>query len=802
VEVLDLDKFAGGITPVRRGGGEQTKTLRFRNKKGVEYKFRSINKDPSKTLPEELRETLASDLIQDQTSSANPMAPLVVPPILNALDILQAEPILCVLPDSKKLGEYREEFGGLLGMIEIHPDEFEDEDENFMGADKISGTDKLIERLKEDNDEIVDAAGYLKARLADFILGDWDRHIDQWRWARYEINNKKFWYPVPRDRDQAFAKFDGIFPAITAMAVTQLEHFSEDYPDVEGISWSGRFTDRRFLNRLTKSEWDSVTAYVQAALTDSVFDNAVKKLPGEMYSKAGEEIYNVLKARRDKLKEISDDFYNQTIKYADIHCSDKDEYAEINRINNSEVEVKIYDFDKDRKIKPEPLYQRIFSSDETSEIRIILYGGDDKAVVNGEVDESIKIYITGDKGKDTLIDNSLVKGYFLNVLPVRDAENKTIFFDDGGKTVFKTGSSTSVKKAKYEGADLIETPRDWGHDWKLAPWFNVNPDDGLFIGGGGILYEFGFRRRPYVYRMELTGGYAIHANRFRVRYIAEYNPEILNTRFHLEAKSSGLEVLNFYGFGNETASEENLKENDYYKVKQQQIYIKPSAEYFISSVSTINIGLQLKYSDTDDGPFLFEHSPYGEKNMLLFNLSADYIYDTRSNKDFPVSGIYFLTSGKYFPPLNKSQSPFYKLQSEARLFFSGPDIRLSSLAFKIGGEKIWGRFPFFEAAFLGGEMSLRGYDRNRFAGDASIYSSLEARFFIAQAKILVPVYFGITALVDAGKVFYRTENSGKIRNSYGGGIWMSFVKPEYLLALYAAKSPEDTGLYLNMGFLF
>jgi hypothetical protein len=29
VQVLDLQRFAGGLTPVKRGGGEQTKSLRF-----------------------------------------------------------------------------------------------------------------------------------------------------------------------------------------------------------------------------------------------------------------------------------------------------------------------------------------------------------------------------------------------------------------------------------------------------------------------------------------------------------------------------------------------------------------------------------------------------------------------------------------------------------------------------------------------------------------------------------------------------------------------------------------------------
>jgi hypothetical protein len=294
VPLLDLDNFEGGLTPIRTGGGQQTKSLRFKSASGKEYKFRSINKDPSLALPPELHQTLASDIVQDQISSSNPMAAVLTSPILKSLGILEAEPLLVVMPDSKKLGKYREEFGGLLGTIELHPDEYDDED-NFAGAEKISGTDKLIDRLLQHNNESVKASEYLKARLADIFMGDWDRHIDQWRWARFTEEDKKYWYPIPRDRDQAFARFDGIFSYLATIAITQLEHFSEKYYDVEDITWAGRHTDRRFLNILTKEEWDSVTQYVQNNLTDSVIESAAGKLPAEMYLKVGDKLADILK---------------------------------------------------------------------------------------------------------------------------------------------------------------------------------------------------------------------------------------------------------------------------------------------------------------------------------------------------------------------------------------------------------------------------------------------------------------------------------------------------------------------------
>jgi hypothetical protein len=210
VEILNLESFAGGLTPIRKGGGMQTKSLQFKGNDGKIWKFRSVEKDPSKVLPDDLRESIAEDIIKDQISSANPYAPLVVSPILNALEILEAEPKLIYLPDDDKLGEYKEDFGGILGYIEEHPSEGEEDEPGFENAIDVKGTYKLFDYLAKKRNQQIDSEEFLKARLMDMLLGDWDRHMDQWRWAKYEESDGKIWKPIPRDRDQAFSKYDGL----------------------------------------------------------------------------------------------------------------------------------------------------------------------------------------------------------------------------------------------------------------------------------------------------------------------------------------------------------------------------------------------------------------------------------------------------------------------------------------------------------------------------------------------------------------------------------------------------------------
>jgi hypothetical protein len=117
VPVLDLHSFAGGLQPVSKGGGQQTKSLLLSARDGRQYFFRSVDKDPSATLPPELRGTVAASVVRDQTSSAFPTAPPVVNRLLAAAGILHGKSHLFVLPRSG-LGEFQAEFGGLMGFLE------------------------------------------------------------------------------------------------------------------------------------------------------------------------------------------------------------------------------------------------------------------------------------------------------------------------------------------------------------------------------------------------------------------------------------------------------------------------------------------------------------------------------------------------------------------------------------------------------------------------------------------------------------------------------------------------------------
>jgi len=807
IEVLDLDHFAGGLTPLKLGGGRQTQSLRFKGADGKEYKFRTIDKDPKRVLTSELQHSLAADFLQDQISSANPFAALVATPILNAAGVLNTEVSAVVLPNVSRLGEFQEEFGGKLGTLEVNPTAEADDEASFAGAAKIKGTYFLYKRLEEDNDEQVDAAEFLKARLMDIYLGDWDRHAGQWLWAEFKEGKKRMWKPIPRDRDQAFSRFDGIIPSMGDMMITEVESFEDHFNDIEDLTWTGRYLDRHFLSSLEKRTFDSVTAAIMENLTDSVIEDAVHRLPPEMYAKEGHWLERALTLRRDKLRGASEEFFDVLARFPDIRGSDKAEYAEIHRLDNHRVEVALYKRDKSTgEKKGDPFYERIFDDEHTKEIRLYLLDGDDLAVIDGEVDKSISVRIIGGKGENEYVDKSKVNGRFLGLFPHASVE--TYIYDNGNNHTTGPGTSFNQDPEAPPGNDTLrfEPPqRDYGHIWRFDPWYGFSPEDGLFLGGGPVLYDYGFRAAPYVSRMELRGGYAAGARKFRLDYEGEFFTVVPGARVQLSLRASQLERLNFFGFGNETSLDANLARDRYYEVQQAQVIFQPSIGFRLLPGVTLTLGGTLKYVKTDlkSATLLDSLQPYGfDSKIVETNVSGSISLDMRDNAAAPKHGGFLAVEGSYFPKGLDNQNSFGKIRAEARSYLSVDPFTEITLATRIGAEKIWGDHPFFESVYLGGKSTLRGFDKERFAGDASVFGGAELRVSLGKFLVLLPGTFGVTALGETGRVYLSGETSSRWHNAVGGGFWVSVVKPEYSLSTLIVNSSEKTGVYVSGGVAF
>ena len=117
--VLNLATESGGLTPLKRGGGKQTKSLRLEDPNGKQYTLRTIQKFiTDKTLPGDLQSEAAADLVSDGVSASYPYASLSVIQLAEAAGIPYGKVKLVYIPDDPRLGENRKEFANMLATLE------------------------------------------------------------------------------------------------------------------------------------------------------------------------------------------------------------------------------------------------------------------------------------------------------------------------------------------------------------------------------------------------------------------------------------------------------------------------------------------------------------------------------------------------------------------------------------------------------------------------------------------------------------------------------------------------------------
>ena len=793
IPVLDLQHFSGGLKPTRRGGGKQTKTLRLESADGRKWAFRSIDKDPSPLLPPELRETVVDRILQDQVSAAHPAGPLVVSPLLDAVGVRSAPVRLFVMPKDPALGEFRD-FAGIVGTLEERPSTADDEGPGFEGARKVADTEELYEKLDKSPEESIDTAAFLKARLMDVFLGDWDRHGGQWRWIKVERGKEAPWEPVPYDRDQAFVRYDGLLLALARTTSPQLVNFGYHYSSAIGITWNARFLDRRLLVGVPREGWDSLARDLQARLTDGVIDNAVRQLPPEYFVKDGKRLETALKHRRDELPKEAGRLYRFLARDVDVHITDNAELVVARRNRDGSMDLTI-----GRKNPEEgdtsALFHRRFSGGETGEVRLYLGASKDSVRVEGDGGGPL-LRVIGSTGANTEDPKAVID----------DATGgSTKVFDTNPRTTVGGRHRPSVDHRPYSPPDstdrVRQAPRDWGHLWRVNPWFSYGPDIGLFLGGGPALYDFGFRQNPYASRISVRAGYATGASRFRADFSGDFRFQNSGTRLLVNARASGIDVLRFFGFGNETPVS---TPDDFFKVFQEQYSFSIGPGWQIGRALTIWVAPVVRYSTTDlNRPTLIgQVRPYGSANFGMFGGEGGFEVDTRNIPAAATRGVRLIAAGSIYPKVWDVASTYGEVHGEASAYLSAKMPLRPTLALRAGGQKLWGNYPFFDAAFVGGPTTVRGLRTHRYIGDASAWGNAELRLRLSRYYVILPGEWGVFGLADAGRVWLQGESSDKWHHAFGGGLWFAPLARANTMNVAIARGEGRTGVYVRAGFMF
>ncbi len=846
IPVFDLGKEKGGLKVLKKGGGMQTRSLRLEARDGKQYTLRSVEKFPENAVPAALRGTIVSQLVSDQISASHPYGALAVPRLAEAAGVHHANPRLVYLPDDPRLGSYRKDFGNGLYLFEERPAGEYWQDHNDFGKPKdIISTFDLVEHLQKKDEDMVDEEQVLRSRLFDILIGDWDRHDDQWRFAEFKVSEvgmenvpegirkkvenstekgHKYYQPIPRDRDQAFFKSDGIMLNASSRRWGQpkFQGFDEEIRDVTGLQFNARYFDRTFLTESPWEVWEKIARDLQSGITDEVIEEAIKDLPGEIYALNGENIVRKLKKRRDALLVYAREYYLFLARNVNVVGSKKAERFEVNRLNDEETEVKMYRIREKSGYIKFLAYHRVFRTDETAEIRLFGLGDNDRFHLKGRVSKGPTIRIIGGKGEDTIDDQSEVSGW----------RKRNILYDSKSKTTI-----TGQKELKNKTSDRQEGVNHYNrfgfkYD-KLMPLVTggFNPDDGIFLGAGFSLTRHRFRKEPYATRHTFTAAVAPRSASYNFKYKGEFNDVLGKWDLLLEADVFEPSFADFfYGFGNKTTLDKDARDEDtqFYRARYGQWIFKPEIRRTLGDLHFIKAGgfyrsikIATDQNDEESDRFIIDYpalvgregdaaSPLLDERRNYLGGLVTYALDSRDSRYFPTRGLLWNIEGKAVWQPEDEQNRYQSISSDLSFYFTFGGALRTTLALRGGGQANFGDFEFYQAARLGGFRTLRGYRRTRFTGDQSFYQNTDLRIRLAQFRTpLFPGSFGITLIHDIGRVWTEQEDEALVDDSketwhrgIGGGLWIAPLGKAVISADYTVSNDDESGIFVRLGFFF
>jgi hypothetical protein len=799
VPVFDIGTEKGGLKILKRGGGQQTRSLRLEAKDGKQYVLRSVEKYTEKAIPPGLRGTFAASIVQDGISYSYPYAAIAVPKLADAAGVYHTNPKIVYVPDDPRFGIYQDDFKNELYLFEERPNDDMSDMDNFGNTKDVLGTDKLIEKRFKNSDLIIDETAVLRARLFDIFLNDWDRHDDQWRWATFKKDGKTIARPIPRDRDQVFFYSDGKVPWLIRRkwAMPKFQSFDSIVENVVGLGFNARYFDRNFLQSKNKKDWIAMAKELKQNLSDEVIETAIKDLPKEVYSISANDIVAKLKARRDQLPDLAVEFYDYLAKEVDIVGTNDTEDFDAEWDEQGNLHVKVRRLSK-KGNKKEKLYDRKFLVGETKEVRIFGLGGKDEFDIDGKYSKGVKLRIVGGTGKDRFRIDSTRKS------------NLAIY--DKSKTKVKGNGAFQNRLSKNKSVNVYDR-KSFKYDI-VSPGANLNfvSDDGLTLGAGFNVKKQSFRKEPYGSLHKFLVNYAFMYPSAQFKYSGEMIGVFssLDLLANISYNTPNFQGY-YYGLGNETENPE-LDDKEYNRIRMGRTEFGLQVRKKLSAKQSISFGPfyeQLELKATPDRFVTDFSNPDNDLDLLTdFNtrkylgLKIKHDWDTRDNKVIPSRGIYWTNSWSFYRGLEKNDHNFQKMETDLRFYASLGRPQRSIFAIRFGAAHNTSGYSFYQANKLGLKSNLRGYRQDRFAGDDIVYQNTDFRFRLARFKsYFLGGELGVLAFNDFGRVWLNGEDSNKWHHGYGGGFWLSPYKLMVLTANFG-MSEEENIFSLEFKYMF
>lgn len=776
-DVANLDTLYGGLKPEIAGGGHQSSSLRLQDKSGRHYVMRALKKSAvrfiqsvafkDQAIANDFKNTYAEDFLLDFYTTSHPYTPFVVGNLAGAVGISHSNPRLFYIPKQNALAQFNEDFGDELYMIEERPAEGFEGLKSFGTPDAIVGTEDVLQNLNKDDKYKIDEKAYIRARLFDMLIGDWDRHYDQWRWGEYKEDGNVVYRPIPRDRDQAFSKYDGklLHLLMKMPALRHMQSFRDDISNVKWFNMEAYPLDLALIRYSDKKVWEEQANFIKNNLTDSEIDKAFLALPKEVQDNTINGIKKDIKSRRSKMTQYADRYYEVLQKTVLIVGTDKKNKFVINRMADGKTEVKVYRVKKEGETL---ISSRTYNRDETKELWIYGLDDDDIFEVNGKGDNEIKVRLFGGQDNDSYT--------------VENGKRIRIYDFKSKADQFKLDARTKAVLSNEYNLNLYDYKKPKYNAIAGFPNIGFNPDDGVKIGVSLTYTVNGFKRNPFSQRHNVRANYYFATGGYELLYKGIF-PNILGDwQFQVDAGITSPNFsFNFFGYGNETVNNDDKAGMDYNRVKTQVMRAAPSMNWkgemgaFFTAQATFESIEVEKSLDRIIGSGIVDERVFRTQNFAGLNLK--YGYENYDNVSNPTLGMKFSVEAGY--KVNLADTKRNVPHVETALGFSHKILSSGKLVF---GTLAKGKilfsddYEFYQMATIGGDFDLRAYRSERFSGKQSFFQTSDLRLELGKVRnSIIPLRYGLLGGFDYGRVWVPNENSDKWHTSYGGGLWLNGV---------------------------
>jgi hypothetical protein len=786
--VIRISEFQGGLHPLQYGGGMETKSIRMQDKAGREWVIRSVEKTPDKLLPEKLRGTFVLDWVDDEYSGQHPYSALVVPPLADAALVPHANPVIGVLAPDPAMGTFGKAFAGRVVLME---------EREPTGPSQ--NTLKMLKELEDSNDNRFDGEEFLRARMLDLLIGDWDRHEDQWRWTSTRDGKEKRYTAVPRDRDQVMHVMQGVFPTIASLpwVMPIIGNFDGSIHHVKYSLYKTNFIKAFPDAQFNYADWMRIVNEFVKAESDEVLEAGINRLPKELYPIRNKELLSKLKKRRDNIPAAMSEYYYFINRIVDIRASDKDEQVTINDAPDQGMQIIISKLSKNGNVK-EKLMDMIYQPAITKEIRLYVSGGDDHVIINNSA-SPIKLRIVGANGSKTY--------------EVKQAYKKIQVYGRADSVTF-TGEANRLSKHLSDDTSNTHFVATNPYDiWEPLATGAINRDDGFLLGlGFRYTGKAGFRKPPYSTVQEVMVEHSFETKAFNINYNGQWMQAIGKADITLNALVDAPDnTMNFFGQGDNTVLDKTGNYHKHYRTRFDFYQLDPALRWHTGIGSTISLGPSFQFYHFDmngntgrsiNQPGLIKSydSTSFAKNKSHAGFIADYVSDKKDNKILPTKGFYLNVKLEGYAGLNASSKAFMQIRPEFTYFQkidSGARLVLSD---RIGGGASAGHPAFYQYMFLGGQGNLLGYLQNRFSGQEMAYNNFQARFRIANiGGYILPGQLGVTGFYDVGRVWVDGEHTDTWHQGTGGGLYFA---PATMTVIQVIAGHSKEGWYPYVAFDF